>query len=160
MKPSKKQINQLKSIIKEVLMLEKSFSGAAGVAVVKKFDNCWKILGLRSSKPKHMGLFDLTKGMIDEGETSFEAAIRETYEESGIRPEDLKFQWGNISKPCNDVIMYIASTDSDPEIKPNPKTGSLEHTEARWMDIDEFENQCIGYLKPVGSWVRSIVNKS
>ena len=160
MKIKKEDIDQLKSIIREVLMLEGSFPGAAGVVVVKKFDNCWKILGLRSSKQKHNGLFDLTKGMIDNDESSFEAAIRETYEEAGIIPEDLNFIWGNRSMSCNNVIMYIASTDSEPVIKPNPKTGSLEHTEARWLTIDEFENECIDYLKPVGMWVRNIVNKS
>lgn len=160
MSPSKGQISQLRMLIREALILEKRLSGAAGIAVVKKFDNEWKILGLKSAKPKHNGMFDITKGMIDVGESSFDAAIRETYEESGISQSDLSFDWGKDSKSCNDIIVYIASTKSEPFISSNPKTGQVEHTEAKWLSIDEFENQCIGYLKPVVSWVRDIVNKS
>jgi 8-oxo-dGTP pyrophosphatase MutT (NUDIX family) len=158
--PSKNQIVQLKELIMEALMLEEKNSGAAGIAVVKKFDNEWKILGLKSAKPKHNGMFDLTKGMIDSGESPFEAAVRETYEESGIPPKDLNFEWGRVSKPCAKVTVYIASTKSEPFITANPKTGNIEHTEAKWMTIDEFEDQCIGYLRPVAVWVRDIVNKS
>ena len=160
MKPSKSQISQLRIIIREALMLERRDSGAAGIVVVKKFDNKWKILGLKSAKPKHNGMFDITKGMIDSGESPFEAAVRETYEESGISHSDLVFSWGKSSKSCNDITIYIASTKSEPFISSNPKTGKIEHTEAKWLDIDEFESQCIGYLRPVADWVRSIVNKS
>jgi len=158
--PIKNEITQLRMLIREALVLERKFLGAAGIAVVKKFDNDWKILGLKSAKPKHSGMFDLTKGMIDPGESSFEAAIRETYEESGIPPSELSFEWGRVSKPCNSVTVYIASTKAEPFISPNPQTGKTEHTEACWLAIDEFESRCIGYLKPVAGWVRDIVNKS
>ena len=159
MSPSRDQIIQLRMLIREALALEKRYPVAAGIAVVKKFDNEWMILGLRSAKPKHSGMFDLTKGMIDSGESSFEAAVRETYEESGISPADLSFEWGRASKPCNSVTVYIASTKAEPFISPNPQTGKTEHTEARWLTLDEFKDQCIGYLKPVAEWVRGIVNK-
>ena len=104
-------------------------------------------------------MYDLTKGSIDNGETSLEAAVRETYEESGIKPGDLNFKWGKISKPCNNVILYIAETDAEPFISANPATGKIEHTSAEWLTIDDFERQCIGYLKPAASWARDILNK-
>ena len=97
--------------------------------------------------------------MIDPGESPLQAAVRETHEESGISYSNLSFDWGRISKLCNGVVMYIASTKSEPFIAPNPKTGKIEHTEARWLTINEFENQCIGYLRPIAGWVRKIVNK-
>jgi len=55
--------------------------------------------------------------------------------------------------------MYVASTKAEPSISPNPSTGKLEHTESKWLTFDEFENQCIGYLRPVAGWVKKIVNK-
>jgi len=153
------QISQLRETIRYILESSDRDIGAAGVVVVKKFDNDWKILGLVSSKQKHNGMYDLTKGMIDEGETSFEAAVRETQEESGIGPQDLNFRWGMISKPCNNVLLYVAETSAEPSISPNPETGKMEHTSADWLTVDEFENQCIEYLKPVCPWVRNILSQ-
>tara|TARA_R100000008_G_C3509031_1_gene127818 strand:+ start:151 stop:645 length:495 start_codon:yes stop_codon:yes gene_type:complete len=158
----KDQLDQLRKIIREFVSVNDSGPGAAGIAVVKKFDDGWKILGLMSSKKKHLGMYDLTKGMIDSGESQFEAAVRETYEEAGIKPKDLNFQWGRKSFSCNNnnICLYIASTKAEPYIVENPKTGHLEHTSADWLSLDQFEKECIGYLKPVANWVRGIVNKS
>jgi len=157
----KNQLHQLRQIIREFVSMSDNTPGAAGIAVVKKFDDGWRILGLMSSKKKHLGMYDLTKGMIDPGESQFEAALRETFEESGIKGKDLNFEWGKRTMSCNDnsICLYIASTKSEPHIMENPETGHLEHTRADWLSLDEFEKQCIGYLKPVAGWIRNIVNK-
>jgi len=155
----KNQLHQLRQIIREFVSMSENIPGAAGIAVVKKFDDGWKILGLKSSKKKHLGMYDLTKGMMDAGESQLEAALRETFEESGIKSKDLSFEWGKKSFPCNNITLYIASTKAEPFIRENPKTGHSEHTSADWLTLDEFERQCIGYLKPAVSWVRKVVNK-
>jgi len=154
----KRQLYQLRRIIRETIELEGNSPRASGIVVVKKFDDDWKILGLRSTKPKHNGMYDLTKGLIDPGESSLEAAIRETHEESGISPDQLSFEWGKISIPCNTVTLYVASTKAEPTIRPNPNTGKIEHASADWLSIDDFKKRCIGYLRPAADWVKSILN--
>ena len=58
----------------------KSYDPAAGVVVLKFKDGDWNVLFLKTQK----GKYDLTKGIIDVNESSFDAAVRETYEEAGI----------------------------------------------------------------------------
>ena len=48
----------------------------AGIIVVKKFNNEWKVLGMWAR-----GGYDIPKGHIEDGDDVFETALRETKEE-------------------------------------------------------------------------------
>mgnify|MGYP003137741471 CR=1 FL=1 len=80
---------------------------SAGVVVLRKFqdEDHYRVLCLE----KENGKFDITKGIIDPGETDIETAIREVYEESGI--SDLKFSWGLGNIVYKRGISFVAETE-------------------------------------------------
>ena len=62
-----------------MISMSNNFQPAAGIVVVRQNDGLYEVLCL--IKPN--GKYDLTKGIIDSGESALEAAIRETSEEAG-----------------------------------------------------------------------------
>ena len=145
----------LKSLIKEVLILEnkKDKIPGAGIVVVKKFDDEWKVLGLTID-----GEYDIPKGRMEEGEDTLSTAMRETVEESSI--SNLNFDWDLDAFSAGHVTIYLASTTQDPEIVENPETGKKEHDSAEWMEWDDMISGVYGYLKPAILWAREKVESS
>jgi 8-oxo-dGTP diphosphatase len=72
-------------------------------------------------------------GMIDEGETPIQAAIRETYEEAGLVVSDIKFV---TELSSNGTKLYIFKGTTENE---NVKI-SHEHSEYKWISIEEINN--------------------
>jgi len=136
-----------------VKVTKKKLPDGAGVVVVKKIDEDWKVLALRL-----YGRYDIPKGGIEDGEDPFSTAIRETEEESSIT--DLSFKWGKtptvISGKAN-ITVYVAETEQDPAVKKNPHTGIFEHHGAEWIDWDLMEERVYGYLKPAIVWARNVI---
>lgn len=127
-------------------------SPGAGIVVVRKFDNEWKVLGLRLGSE-----FDLPKGKTDPGEDAFQTAVRETREEASIT--DLDFKWGKKSTSIKHLTFFIAQTSQDPVIAKNQESGIFEHDEAVWMDFKDLKSKVYGYLVPIVNWAESIVIK-
>ena len=128
---------------------------AAGVIVVKYIDREPKILILKT----HDGTFDITKGKIEDGESSFDAAVRETGEESGIF--DLDFVWGNDSITYGKGRLYVAQTHSEPFISVNPETNQKEHASLKFVSLDEAEALVDEFLKPGVRWaIKKILAES
>ena len=117
----------------------------AGIIVVKKFNTEWKTLVLFTNDG-----YDFPKGTAEPGESALYTALRETQEECGI--SDLNFQWGTGAIDLDGLKMYLASTTQEPTIKPNPKSGIIEHMGAKWVDWDEAANQIYLYLMPAIIW--------
>jgi len=122
----------------------------AGVVVLRRFGATYKILGLRI-----YGSFDLPKGGVEPYENVFAAAIRETEEESGIT--DLDFKWGMETTLARNVTLFIAETEQDPVVRPNPETGEFEHHGAHWLSLDKASQKLHPYLRPVIRWVRQVI---
>ena len=106
----------------------------AGIIILKKFPEGYKILGLRI-----YGSFDLPKGGVETNEDVLTAAMRETEEESGITR--LNFEWGMTTTQAKNVTLFIASTDQNPTVRPNPETGEYEHHAAHWLTLDDAEKK-------------------
>lgn len=123
---------------------------AAGIVVLKKFEEEYKVLCLYSENKKGIRKYDLTKGKVDKGETDFQAAIRETYEEAGIK--NLRFEWGNVKFHRDTVTMFIAVTDDEPVILKNPESGILEHDGYEWNSFDVAYILLPSFLKPFATW--------
>ena len=125
----------------------------AGIVVVRDLNGEHEVLCLICPD----GTLDLTKGIIDGGESEFEAAARETEEEAGIN--QLNFQWGE-DPHVNDILtMYLAKTNQEPFISRNPHTGILEHRGVKWLTFDECLNSNMKeFLKPVIEWAQNKVN--
>ena len=125
-------------------------SPGAGIVVVRKFDDEWKVLGLKLE-----GEFDLPKGKMEKGESEFQAALRETFEESGI--DDLDFKWGQQSTSIKHLTFYVAQTTQDAYIPQNPESGIYEHDSAEWVTFETMKSKCYSFLVPVVEWAESIV---
>jgi len=97
------------------VIIVKSYDPAAGVVVLKFKDGDWNVLFLKTRR----GKYDLTKGIIEQHETPFNAAVRETFEEAGIDVLDLDFRFGKIPVETDRCTMYVAVTTQEPEIKAN-----------------------------------------
>jgi len=132
-----------------LIHFEENRTSGAGFVIL---NNEKKILALETFD----GDLDIPKGIIDEGETSLEAAGRELYEEAGI--ENINFIMGELPIIINNISIFVAETSDLPNIKPNPKTGMLEHAGYRWVNLDEFCDECLIFLKPFGIMVREFIS--
>ena len=111
--------------------------------VVRPAGNSHEFLQLRRAPRKYMGgTWQLVTGGIDEGETAWQAAIRELREETSLAPIEL-YQVDVVN------TFYLASTDTISHspmfcaIVPCDAVVNLneEHTEARWVPRDRIISQ-------------------
>lgn len=140
---------------------------SAGVIVVRCDDGVWKMLCLRLYNS-----WDVPKGSIEEGESEFVAAIRETKEEAGL--SDISFPWGKsyevfrrMKKESSldtvvkkEVMLFVGTTQQEPVIAANPVSGKFEHHGYAWLTFDEAEKKLNPYLRPCATWARAVVESS
>ena len=125
----------------------------AGIIVLRKFEESYSVLCLRV-----YGSYDLPKGGVEPGEDSITAAMRETKEECGIT--SLNFPWDMISTRVRNVTLYIATTDQDPVILPNPETGEYEHHGSKWMSLNDASNRLHPYLRSTMIWAKEVIGEN
>jgi len=134
-------------LFKERLKMKRSYPVGAGMIVFRTFDDGVKVLALNNFD----GTLDLPKGRLDPGESVFECAVRETFEEAGISLVD--FEWGqDLCIEMENLTFYMCSTDQDPVIRPNPAHGYCEHDSAVWIDPYAAYKQLPTFLKPALKW--------
>lgn len=147
-------IKKIKNSINEVTRKRKKDSKPnAGIVVVKQDGDKYSVLCL----VKHDGSLDITKGLKNKNESSLDAAVRETFEESGIFKLD--FKWGLKSLTYGLGTVFVAETSQEPVILPNPESGKYEHVDYKWMSIDDaIKNENMkGYLIPALLWARKTI---
>jgi 8-oxo-dGTP pyrophosphatase MutT (NUDIX family) len=114
------------------------------------------LLTLRSSNLRsHSGQISFPGGRLDPGESGIDAALRETYEEIGIKKEDIKII-GKLSDlyvpPSNNLIFpYIGIIKNEPELVLN----ECEVEECFYVPITHFirkENTLISKEK-IGDYI-------
>jgi 8-oxo-dGTP pyrophosphatase MutT (NUDIX family) len=106
--------------------------------------------------------WDFPKGLVEPGEQSLDAALREVREETTL--ENLAFDWGKDfmdTGPYNKGKIsryYIArSSDTQVHLPINPELGFPEHQEARWVTFDTALSMVSPRLKPVMHWASAII---
>jgi len=131
---------------------------SAGVVVLRETAEGWRFLLLRA-----FNHWDFPKGMVETGEEPRAAAIREVYEESVI--DDLDFAWGDAYVETGPYSRgkvaryFIARTSrSDISLPVNPELGRPEHSEYRWVDLDEAQQLVSARVRPVLNWAAQVVN--
>jgi bis(5'-nucleosidyl)-tetraphosphatase len=130
---------------------------SAGVVVVRPAAEGWRFLLLRA-----FNHWDFPKGMVEVGEEPLAAAVREVREESCIG--DLEFEWGECSTRTGPysrgkVAQYfIASTRTiEVDLAVNPEIGRAEHTEYRWVSLDEARALVSPRVQPVLDWAAQVM---
>jgi len=127
---------------------------SAGVVVVRRAGDDWKVLILRAYRN-----WDFPKGLIEPGESPLAAARRETREETGLVA--LEFRWGEASVDTemygdHKVATYFLAetTRAEIELPVNPELGFPEHNEYRWASFDEARALLPPRLQPILRWAR------
>jgi 8-oxo-dGTP pyrophosphatase MutT (NUDIX family) len=128
---------------------------AAGVVVVRREGEGWYYLVLRAYRN-----WGFPKGLLESGETHFEAAIRETREETSI--DDLAFNWGHTFRETppygNGKVAryYLAETKHSNLVLPvSPSLGKPEHDEYRWVSFKQAQEMLPPRVIPILEWVGS-----
>ena len=106
--------------------------------------------------------WDFPKGMVEPGETPFEAAVREVAEETTL--DDLAFDWGQQFMETGPYSRgkvaryYLAATGrADVELPVNPELGRPEHSEYRWVDYSQALALASPRLRPVVHWAARMI---
>ncbi|MCK6371228.1 MAG: NUDIX domain-containing protein [Gammaproteobacteria bacterium] len=130
---------------------------SCGAVVVRPAADGWRFLLLRA-----FNHWDFPKGLLEKGEDSLCAALREVREETTL--DDLVFPWGQDYFETGPYSRgkvaryYLALTArEDVEILPNPRTGNTEHAEFRWCTPAEARRLTAPRVREVLAWaVRKI----
>jgi 8-oxo-dGTP pyrophosphatase MutT (NUDIX family) len=133
----------------------KKFS--AGIVVVRRDNGDYRVLVLRAYRN-----WDFPKGSVEAGETPFEAALRETAEETGLI--DLEFIWGEDFRETEPYSAgkvaryYLAEARTRHITLPVSKElGRPEHDEWRWVDFEEAARLLPPRLQAILAWARVTV---
>ena len=99
------------------------------------------LLMKRSDDEKYPGVWQMITGHIEPGETAVEAALRETFEETGAKAENL---WSiphvnSYYNPELDMICTIPVFVTEVKESFSPQI-SAEHSEFKWVNKDEAIN--------------------
>ena len=130
---------------------------AAGIILFRNQNNHPVFLGLKALprfRRKNKGTYDIPKGRIDPGETPFQAAQRECFEETGIILDRI------IAGPFVDgpLAIWIGQTDEELVIiSENPETGEREHEGYEWLKPKDIKNKSLDFLKPSIDWAEKTV---
>lgn len=130
---------------------------SCGIVIVRRSDAGWLTLMLRAYRN-----WDFPKGLVEQGETPMEAAIREVGEETGIR--QLSFDWGEKfieTGPYNRgkvARYYLASTEEEKVVMGIvPALGRAEHHQSLWVDFDKAYDLTAPRVRTVVQWARQVV---
>jgi bis(5'-nucleosidyl)-tetraphosphatase len=130
---------------------------SAGAVVVRDTPQGPRFLLLRAYNH-----WDFPKGLVENGESPRDAALREVREETTIA--DLSFPWGEQhteTGPYSRGKMaryYLARTATTAISLPvNPETGFAEHSEYRWVDQEAAWRLVSPRVKRVIEWAAAVL---
>ena len=113
---------------------------SAGIVITKRIGNAWKFLMLRAFQ-----YWDFPKGEFENESMAREAAIREVFEETGIKEEELNIipeicyltsPYGKHGKVAH--YFFATTTANENIVLPvSAELGKPEHDEYRWVTFQE-----------------------
>lgn len=132
---------------------------SAGVVVVRRADDGWRVLLLRV-----YNYWDCPKGTVEPGEDPLATALREAREETTI--DDLEFAWGEsftetepYGREKKRARYYVARTNTEAISLPvNLELGKPEHHEGRWCDFETAEQLVNDRLWKVLRWAQDLID--
>lgn len=127
----------------------------AGVILMAYDGDEPKILGLIGDvkhRRKHSATYDLPKGTRDRGESMVDCAIRETYEETGVRVSPNDFIDGPYQTHFLSMWLVEIDINTPIVIGQNPVSGKYEHDGYDWLTEGEALGMVYPYLLPFVDW--------
>ncbi len=107
--------------------------------------------------------WDFPKGLLEAGESEFDAARREAEEETGLA--DLEYPFGEDYRETLPYAggkvarYYLAETEAVKiELPVSPELGRPEHDEWRWVSFEEAEDLLPPRLAIVLDWARDTLS--
>ena len=127
----------------------------AGVILMAYDGDEPKILGLigdAKERKRHGKTYDLPKGTRDRGESMIKCAIRETFEETGIKVSPIDFIDGPYQTHFLSMWLVEIDINTPVTIAQNPVSGKYEHEGYDWLGEGEALSQVYPYLRPFVEW--------
>jgi 8-oxo-dGTP pyrophosphatase MutT (NUDIX family) len=115
---------------------------SAGVVLVRKMRGRWWFAAVRP-QGKREGVWALPKGVVDPGEAPAETALREGYEETGVRARlahklgDVRYVYTWEGERVFKVVSFFLGHAVSGRIGALPPGMEVEVAEARWLPLAE-----------------------
>jgi 8-oxo-dGTP pyrophosphatase MutT (NUDIX family) len=115
---------------------------SAGVVLVRRMRGRWWFAAVRP-RGKRVGTWALPKGIVDAGEAPAETALREGYEETGVRARlgeklgDVRYVYTGDGERVFKVVSFYLAHARGGRIGELPAGMEVEVAEARWLPLAE-----------------------
>jgi len=115
---------------------------SAGGVLVRRMRGRWWVAAIRPAR-KERGVWALPKGLVDPGERPLETALRETFEETGVRPGDgeklgdVRYVYTWEGERVFKVVSFFLLRPRGGRLGELPPGMEQEVAEARWLPLDE-----------------------
>jgi len=130
-------------------MADKKIRQGAGFILFNEKDQVLTLVVDEELAKKNRGVLDFPKGMIEKGETVWDCAVRECYEECGIKISTTDLEWGLAPIIQGQLTMFLARTTEKGRLQRNPDTGIYEHQMVMWDKPSTIYTSLYDYLKPI-----------
>ena len=115
---------------------------SAGVVLVRRMRGRWWLAAVRP-QGKRAGTWALPKGLVDTGESPAETALREGFEETGVRGRldtklgDVRYVYTWEGERIFKVVSFFLARAQGGRIGALPPGMEVEVAEARWLELSE-----------------------
>ena len=115
---------------------------SAGVVLVRRMHGRWWLAAVLP-QGKRPGTWVLPKGLVDAGETPSEAAIREGYEETGVRARlssklgDVRYVYTWEGERIFKIVSFYLAHATRGRIGALPAGMEVEVAAVRWLPLDD-----------------------
>jgi 8-oxo-dGTP pyrophosphatase MutT (NUDIX family) len=113
---------------------------SSGGVLVRRMHGRWWFAAIRP-RGKPSGVWALPKGLVDVGESAAETALRETFEETGVRGRldeklgDVRYVYTRGGQRIFKVVSFYLVRAGSGRIGEVPPGMELEVAEARWLPL-------------------------
>ena len=116
---------------------------SAGGVVVRRMRGRWWVALVRPRRDDEKVVWALPKGLIDDGERGPETAVREAFEETGVRAVldrklgDVRYVYTWDGERVFKVVSFFLLRATGGRIGALPAGMEIEVSEARWLPLDD-----------------------